>query len=364
MSTRLERVLAAGRAFLTVSGLAAIYIDATQPARLAEIAYIVLAVYAIYSLIVLAHLHRIKVVTARHSQVLHGLDIVWVAVLTAVGEGQAGLFLLYFLFVVLAAAYRWGFRATVATAAITAAVYLSEATIVRATYLLIAGVLLGYLAEREKQLRIDVERTRVARDLHDGTIQALLGIEMKLEAFRRTADRISTRDDAEMSELQRLLRNEVHALRDLTHALRPVEIDSAEQLPHVLAAIVGRFERDTGISARLIVQGERFDLPASVALELVKIVQEALVNVRKHSRARNVLVRLTADRRTCNLVIEDDGQGFAFEGRLTARELQERRVGPAIIRERARIAGAHLAVDSPPGAGARLELAFTGGQGV
>jgi len=94
------------------------------------------------------------------------------------------------------------------------------------------------------------------------------------------------------------------------------------------------------------------------ALELARIVQEALVNVRKHSRARNVLVRLTNNDHTCTLVIEDDGQGFDFEGRLSARELEKRRVGPAIIKERARIAGAQLAVDSAPGVGARLELTF------
>jgi signal transduction histidine kinase len=57
-------------------------------------------------------------------------------------------------------------------------------------------------------------------------------------------------------------------------------------------------------------------------------------------------------------VIEDDGRGFDFEGRLSARELDDRRVGPAIIKERARTAGAALVVDSTPGAGARVELTF------
>jgi two-component system nitrate/nitrite sensor histidine kinase NarX len=94
-------------------------------------------------------------------------------------------------------------------------------------------------------------------------------------------------------------------------------------------------------------------------VEIVRIVQEALVNVRKHSHARNVLVRLSSDRGTFRLVVEDDGHGFDFEGRLSARELDERRVGPAIIKERARIAEAELAVDSTPGAGARVELTFS-----
>jgi two-component system nitrate/nitrite sensor histidine kinase NarX len=91
-------------------------------------------------------------------------------------------------------------------------------------------------------------------------------------------------------------------------------------------------------------------------------VQEALVNARKHSRARNVLVRLTEQSGAHRVVIEDDGCGFAFEGRLSGSELERRRLGPAIIKERARIADAQLAIDSTPGAGTRVELTFSGAE--
>jgi signal transduction histidine kinase len=121
---------------------------------------------------------------------------------------------------------------------------------------------------------------------------------------------------------------------------------------------VERFRRDSGISARFLADGGRVALPPARAIELVRITQEALVNVRKHSRARNVLVRLSAGEGTCSLVVEDDGCGFEFDGHLTARELDERHVGPAMIKERARLAGAELSVHSTPGAGARVEVAF------
>jgi two-component system nitrate/nitrite sensor histidine kinase NarX len=80
-------------------------------------------------------------------------------------------------------------------------------------------------------------------------------------------------------------------------ALRPTELDSSEQLPDVLASIVERFRRDTGLSGRFVVTAGRVLLPPPKAMEIVRIVQEALVNVRKHSQTRNVLVRLTAARR-------------------------------------------------------------------
>jgi signal transduction histidine kinase len=571
-AARTERVLAVGRAFLTVTALIAIYLDPTEPTRLQAVTYAVLLGYAVYSLSVFVYVNGTARLTPTHGRVLHSLDILWTSALTFVSEGPVSPFFLFFLFVVLAAANRWGFRETAGTAVITVAVFLIETavaaagpwnatwfasiefelnrTILRVAYLLLTGVLLGYLAEQQKRSREELaavataarqphvnlglggsvtaiaralrstfnassvsivvrdhdtrrtvlweldgtaeqtqspgarrseltgpqqavwlfddwgctwhaalegngsgeaslrvtepetwrlsrrrahlpagfltahafrtvtavnlglpnewqaraylfdaqsrgglerqlhfleevaehatpgltnvfllrrlraragaaERARVARERHDGAIQSLYGIEMKIEAIRREAQGRATASDSDLADIQSLLRREVLSLRELMQALRPTELDSSEQLPDVLAALVERFRRDTGISARFIAAAGRMSLPSSRAVEIVRIVQEALVNVRKHSHARNVLVRLTADNGTCSLVVEDDGLGFDFEGRLSGRELDERRVGPAIIKERARIAEMSLAVDSTPGAGARIELTFS-----
>jgi signal transduction histidine kinase len=85
---------------------------------------------------------------------------------------------------------------------------------------------------------------------------------------------------------------------------------------------------------------------------------EGLVNVRKHSQARNVLVRLTERASEWVLTVEDDGHGFDFAGRVTGAELAARLVGPSIIRERARAIGGDVCVESTPGAGARVEVTF------
>jgi two-component system nitrate/nitrite sensor histidine kinase NarX len=199
------------------------------------------------------------------------------------------------------------------------------------------------------------ERARVARELHDGAIQSLLGVEMKVEALRR-GQATSSDINRDLEDIQDLLRREVLALRELMQALRPIPLDTGDQLPDVLAAIVERFRRDTGLPARFVFAGGSVALPPATALEVVRIVQEALVNVRKHSRARNVLVRLTGGQHRCTLVIEDDGTGFDFEGRLTLAELDQRRLGPSIIKERTRIAGAQLVIDSSRGTGTRIEL--------
>jgi two-component system NarL family sensor kinase len=85
-------------------------------------------------------------------------------------------------------------------------------------------------------------------------------------------------------------------------------------------------------------------------------VQESLVNVRKHSGAHNVLVRLAQRAGNLQLTVEDDGKGFSFAGKLSDAELETTGKGPAVIRERVRLLAGELTIESTPGHGARLEV--------
>jgi two-component system nitrate/nitrite sensor histidine kinase NarX len=119
---------------------------------------------------------------------------------------------------------------------------------------------------------------------------------------------------------------------------------------------VERFQRETGITARFSSDLEAPDMPQPVCRELTRIVQEGLVNVRKHSHAHAVLVRLSAADGRWTLVIEDDGSGFPFSGRLSQTELDALGRGPLVIKERVRVIAGELAIESTPGRGSRLEI--------
>jgi two-component system nitrate/nitrite sensor histidine kinase NarX len=147
-------------------------------------------------------------------------------------------------------------------------------------------------------------------------------------------------------------------VREVMHALRPVELDAVHQLPDVLASVVERFRRDSGVSARFVGKATAIHLTPAAAIEVVRIVQEALANVRKHSRAGNVLVRFTQTADGYTLIIEDDGRGFEFEGLFTHEQLDRARIGPAIIKERARLIGGHVTIESTPQVGARIQITF------
>ena len=151
------------------------------------------------------------------------------------------------------------------------------------------------------------------------------------------------------------LREEVLKLRELMQQMKSIDVD-AQRLLSVLNDTVERFQRETGISARFVTELEEFDMPQKVCRELLRIVQEGLVNVRKHSQARHALVRLGSTQTLWTLSLEDDGKGFPFSGRLTQAEMDEIGKGPMIIKERVRLIGGELTVESNPGQGSRLEV--------
>jgi signal transduction histidine kinase len=200
-----------------------------------------------------------------------------------------------------------------------------------------------------------VERARFARELHDGAVQSLIAVEMQVDVLRRQAPGKPGLVADELSRIQGLLREEVLKLRELMQQMKTLDVDS-KKLLGLLSDTVERFQRETGISARFLSDLDEFNMPQPVCRELARIVQEALVNVRKHSQARQVLVRLGSRNGAWHVLIEDDGRGFPFGGRLSQAELESMGKGPLVIKERVRLIEGELTIESTPGQGSRLEI--------
>ncbi len=211
-----------------------------------------------------------------------------------------------------------------------------------------------YLVRRLRERAGAVERARFARELHDGAVQSLIAVEMQLDVLRRQSGQ-SPVINTELGRIQKLLREEVLKLRELMQAMKSFEV-TPDHLLGFISDTVERFKRETGISAVFVSEIERIELPQKVCRELARIVQESLVNIRKHSGARNVLVRLGLRSGNFQLSVEDDGRGFPFSGRMSEAQLESSGKGPAVIRERVRLLAGELAIESTPGHGARLEV--------
>jgi len=200
-----------------------------------------------------------------------------------------------------------------------------------------------------------MERGRIARELHDGAVQSLLAAEMEVGVLeRQTRDPVAARV---LERVRQLLHQQALALRNLMELLRPLYVSSTE-LPRVLAEEVEKFRRETGIAARFACPDGGPTCSPVVSRELVRIVQEGLFNVRRHSGATAVVVSLEQRNGRWELRIEDNGRGFDFTGTRQLDELEAEGRGPRIICERVREIGGRLWIASEPGCGARIVIAL------
>jgi signal transduction histidine kinase len=212
-----------------------------------------------------------------------------------------------------------------------------------------------YLLRRLRTRISAMEQARLARELHDGIIQSLVGLEMQVAVLGREVSAGRAVDPGAIERIQELLHKEVINVRELMQQIRPVEVSRGD-LPQHLAEIVERFRRDTGIGARFVSALDDADIPPRLARELVRITQEALVNVRKHSGATDVVIRFGASGGDWTLVIDDNGVGCGFTGRFGLDELDAARRGPLVIKERVRGIRGSLLLESVPGQGTNQEI--------
>jgi len=191
----------------------------------------------------------------------------------------------------------------------------------------------------------ELERRRLARELHDETGQALTSILLGLKALEERFDDPESR--AATGELRELVVSTLQDVRRLAVELRPSALDDFG-LVAALERLATSFAEQSGIAVdfQTSLAGER--LSGEVETALYRIVQESLTNVVKHARARHVSILLTRKSATIKAVIEDDGQGFdPAEGTLEGFGL----VG---MRERLALLGGRLQVESRGEAGTTI----------
>ena len=383
---RIERWLATARLALAISALFAIWMVSTQ---ISWWAHWLLGIYIIHGTVVMLLLRFRRQSTPSFRSLVHAADLVWPALISVFATGTGNPFFLFFVFVLAAAAYRWGLWETVGTAAASVILLWLESVAVhqeflasvegfllrhhwpklgidvvelepkhlflRSVYLLVMGWLLGYLAEHQKQLRAEVERARFARELHDGALQSLLGVEMQLDVLRGQSASPAVTVAQELGRIQDLLREEARKLRELMQQMRTLDLDAKNLRAHLME-LVERFHRETGITARFVCESTVVAIRPRVCDAVARIVQEGLVNVRKHSGASHVLVQFDRRDGHWQLTIEDDGHGFPFSGRFSLAELEADGKGPLVIMECVRLIDGELTIESVPGRGSQLEI--------
>ncbi|MHB0977464.1 MAG: GAF domain-containing sensor histidine kinase [Candidatus Aquicultorales bacterium] len=208
------------------------------------------------------------------------------------------------------------------------------------------------LFKQSQEVAVLEERNRLAQDIHDGLAQRLTGIVLQLEAAETLLEAGKDGAARRVVRAKELARESLEEARRSVWNLRPkalVETSIVEAIRHELDYLA----EDTSMATSFAVRGERCRLPDKTEEHLLRMVQEALGNVRKHSLAENVYVTFYFEKDRLRIVVADDGVGFGADG--TGRS---RGYGLPGLRERAAEIGGTVEITSESGEGSTVSIAI------
>jgi signal transduction histidine kinase len=197
-------------------------------------------------------------------------------------------------------------------------------------------------------------RGRVARDLHDGVLQSLTGITLRLEAIGRSLDE-ATR--LRLAALQVVILDEVSRLRRFIQDLispTPRAKDGFTTLSAEFDLLKHQLERDWGLRVEFVTS-DLTRVPPHVVHDVYFIVREALINVARHAGTPTAHAAVATDGQRLTITVADDGHGFPFRGRYEGTELLAMNRAPKVLYERVASLGGRLVVESRAD-GARLDI--------
>jgi signal transduction histidine kinase len=217
------------------------------------------------------------------------------------------------------------------------------------------------LLERERQVAVLEERDHLAREMHDTLAQVLGYLHLKAASTRkRLQSKEFERAEEELQEMQDLANEAYVDVREAILGLRET-VAPAGGIVGSLRQYLQKFGRQSGIEARLQAPvGVATTLSPDAEIQLLRVVQEALTNVRKHAEAATAVVRLDNHDNGLRITIEDDGRGF--DSSRVDRD-EGRSFGLRSMKERVERAGGRFSVESSPGNGTRIVVLLPLDQG-
>ncbi len=210
----------------------------------------------------------------------------------------------------------------------------------------------AHLHKQLADLAVTQERLRIAHEMHDGVAQVLGYVNTKVQAALEYLRRGQNEQaSAQLRELALAARDAYADVRQNIVDLRTLPA-SPRSFAELIREFVARWKEQSGISTHLTIDGD-FSVPAGAELQLLRIVQESLTNVRKHAHATTATIEARRHDGILQMTISDDGVGFqpGIRGRSEFPQF-----GLATMRERAESIGGTLQVESAPGEGTRIHL--------
>jgi len=212
----------------------------------------------------------------------------------------------------------------------------------------------GQLVDLYRGVAITEERNRLAQEIHDGLAQTLACSLLKIDFCERLLDDNPEKVKRELLKLREMLAKGIKATRHVIFDLRLPKFHRAG-FATVLRQYLEEFRRRTGIAATLNFKVKE-SLLMKIQIGTYRIIREAMNNIKKHAKAKNVDLRLRTDEnRNLRLIIEDDGEGFDLKRALTHNKCT-RNFGLKGMEEQAKLLGGTFAVESAKRRGTKIKV--------
>ena len=193
------------------------------------------------------------------------------------------------------------------------------------------------------------ERSRIVREIHDVPVQAMVNMGIRLELCMQVLNKDIDKARSYIRELKEQVNTNIQDLRKIIYNLRPMSLDDLG-LVATIEKLLSDFESDSGISTSFRLIGEPVEIKELIQIAVFRIIQEALNNAKRHSKAKKVSVKFEFLESSISILITDDGVGFEIEGVIDWEE-DDRCFGLIGMRERVELLQGYMDINSAPGKG-------------
>jgi len=379
---RRERAVAWLRVAFAVVAVLVIQLNPERAARFPALSSFSLISFLVYSLAVLLLAWRNKPTSGPLGILTTSLDVVWIAVIVFSTGGTRTPFFFYYSFPVITASIRWGLKGSIPAALVGVFLYgivrLTLAAesmstpigidilLIRSLYLILLACIFGYISEFERKQNQRLlalsktaaevatlqERRRINFELHDGILQSLATLILRLETCGRR-----------LPESQRELADELRSLEDLSRdSMKQIRqfLSGRQTTPLVAGTLLEKLREEArflhdGMGLDVILESDPDDLelPPDMEREVYYVLREALTNVTRHSHASKVEIHLNRNNGRLEGSLTDNGVGFNRDYRKA-----ESGLGLSGMQSRIKEIGGELSVESSPGHGTNIYFAI------
>ncbi|GJL60267.1 MAG: hypothetical protein NPIRA03_31240 [Nitrospirales bacterium] len=208
--------------------------------------------------------------------------------------------------------------------------------------------------KEEAEGAVDEERTRIACEIHDGLVQTLVGVSLKMERVRELVAEDPPKCLTMLNQTTVQLKHAIQEAREVVYNLRPGQYDHLAFIP-ALSNYLKAYEREHRIRTEFEGSGDESQLDPKAKVFVFRMVQEALSNVAKHAGATKVIVKVTLKKDVLKATVSDNGQGFDVMAEGQNPEKWDH-FGVRSMTERARMLGGNVEWVSKPGTGTKVEI--------